>query len=441
MERDLLFAGEHPWRLAFSLLALQIALLVLLAVLPQCWFTPAWANWQAAEQLTHFSTVWTIQATLAALVYPIVISFVAVYLQRRPAAEAFIHLYMLDSGGLAAGISSLALVVVMGVQYLMLSTWGSAWLPDWAAIDTAWFVLNAALTTFFLFRTVEFLRPEVQARVIQRYTVNVALPRDVLRLNSSQLLANGIAKGWFPVPSYGDDKAREGPRMLIGRGFREGAIQGKLRLRAQARLVDVRIWVVRLVVESWYRRALKSPWSDKPKEFGLNNSWALLTLPMSPGTVYESEMPLAMVADGPGLSTWERWLLRRAMVFQPTDQERYGIRVEAILGELAADARNLAAKTDNEGFERAYTALVDLHGLLLAACLDKTDTDEQGSWALLRESESFFNRTLHQNWSNVYRGIFEAAIEGMVRDTRPLRRLCHLLQHLDGDELRASPVE
>lgn len=223
LERDLLFAGEHPLRLAFSLLALQIALLVLVAMLPQDWFSPAWIKWGAAEQLTHFSTVWTIQATLAALVYPIVISFVAVYLQRRPAAEAFIHLYMLDSGGLAAGISSLALVVVMGVQYLMLSTWGTAWLPGWAEIDTFWFVFNAALTTFFLFRTVEFLRPEVQARIIQRYTVNVALPRDVQRLNSFQVLVGGIAKGWFSVPSYGDDKAPEGPRLLIGRIFR-GAI-------------------------------------------------------------------------------------------------------------------------------------------------------------------------------------------------------------------------
>lgn len=275
LERDLLFAGEHPLRLAFSLLALQIALLVLAAVLPQDWFTPAWFNWAAAEQLTHFSTVWTIQATLAALVYPIVISFVAVYLQRRPAAEAFIHLYMLDSGGLAAGLSSLGLVVVMGVQYLMLSTWGTAWLPGWAAIDTAWFVLNAALTTLFLFRTVEFLRPEVQARVIQRYTVNVALPRDVQRLNSFQVLAGGIAKGWFPVPSYGDDKAPEGPRLLIGRGFREGDIQGELRLRAQARLVDVRIWVVRLVVESWYPSQSEAdlaliklllPHADSPRE-------------------------------------------------------------------------------------------------------------------------------------------------------------------------------
>lgn len=441
LERDLLFAGEHPMRLAFSLLALQIALLLFVAVLPQDWFAPAWFKWETAEQLTHFSTVWTIQATLAALVYPIVISFVAVYLQRRPAAEAFIHLYMLDSGGLAAGLSSLALVVVMGVQYLMLSTWGTAWLPSWAAIDTAWFILNAALTTFFLFRTVEFLRPEVQARVIQRYTVNVALPRDVQRLNSFQVLAGGIAKGWFPVPSYGDEKAPDGPRLLIGRGFRDGDIQGELRLRAQARLVDIRIWLVRLVVESWYSRALKSPRPGKPAVFGVNKAWPLLTLPMSPGTVYGSELTLAMVADGPELSTWQRWLLRWSVVLHPTSRERYGIRVEAILGELAADARNMAAKPENEGFERAYGALIDMHGLLLAACLDKTETGEQGSWALLPDSESFFDRTLHKNWSNVYRGLFEAAIEGMVRDTRPLRRLCHLLQHLDGRELRESPVE
>lgn len=441
LERDLLFASEHPLRLAFSLLALQATLLVFAAVLPQGWFFPIWLEWGVAEQLAHFSTVWTIQATLAALVYPIVISFVAVYLQRRPAAEAFIHLYMLDSGGLAAGLSSLGLVVVMGVQYLMMSTWGTAWLAGWAVIDTAWFVLNAVLTTFFLFRTVEFLRPEVQARVIQRYTVNVALPRDMQRLNSFQVLAGGIAKGWFPVPWYGDDKSPEGPRLIIGRWYREGNIQGKLFLRRQARLVDVRIWLVRLVVESWYRRALAYPRPDKTEAFGVNESWPLLTLPISPGTVYEDEMPLAMVVDGPELQPWQRWLLRWSLVLRPTRRERYGIRVAAILGEMAADARNMAAKPDNEGFQRAYNALIDLHGRLLAACLTRAETGEQDSWALLPDPESFFDQTLHENWSNVYRSIFEAAIESMIRDTRPLRRLCHLLQHLDDDELSASPIE
>lgn len=443
LERELLFAGEHPIRFSISLLTLQVVLLVLVSLLPPDWFAPAWSfDWKAAEQLSHFSTVWTIQATLAALVYPIVISFVAVYLQRRPAAEAFVHLYMLDSGVLAAGLSSLTLVVVMGVQYLMLSTWGTESLPAWALIDTAWFVLNAALTTFFLFRTVEFLRPELQASVIQRYTVNVALPREVQRLNAYQVLAGSIAKGWFPIPSYGDDKAPDGPRLLIGQfDFREGTVQGEIPLRAEVRLVDVRLWLVRLVIVAWYRKALKWSHPEKTKSFGNDKSWPLLTLPMSPGNTYEGEFPLARVADGPALSGLQRQLLRLSVALQRTSRERYGIRVDAILDELAADARSMAGRSDNEGFERAYRALIELHGLLLAACLDKTETGEQGSWALLPDTEKFFSRALHENWSETYRGVFQSAIEGMVRDPRPIRRLCHLLQHLDGDALRASPVE
>jgi hypothetical protein len=443
LERDLLFAGEHPLRFAISLLTLQVALLVLISLLPPDWFVPTWSfDWKAAEQLAHFSTVWTIQATLAALVYPIVISFIAVYLQRRPAAEAFVHLYMLDSGAIAAGLSSLALVVVMGVQYLMLSTWGTESLPHWALIDTAWFVLNAALTTFFLFRTVEFLRPEVQASVIQRYAVNVALTREVQRLNAFQVLTGSIAKRWFPVPSYGDDNAPEGPRLLIGQyGFREGDVQGEIPLQAQVRLVDIRLWLVRLVVVAWYRKALTWSSPEKTKSFGEKKSWPLLTIPMSPGSTYEGNFPLARVADGPALSGWQRQLLRLSVALRRTSRERYGIRVAAILDELAADARSTAGRSDNEGFERAYSALIKLHGLLLAACLDKTESGEQGSWALLRDTEKLFGRSLHENWSETYRGVFQSAIDSMVREPQPLRRLCHLLQHLDRDEIRASPVE
>src|SRR3989344_5000040 len=69
LERELLFAGEHPLRFAISLLTLQVALLVFVSLLPPDWFAPAWSfDWKAAEQISHFSTIWTIQATLAALV-------------------------------------------------------------------------------------------------------------------------------------------------------------------------------------------------------------------------------------------------------------------------------------------------------------------------------------------------------------------------------------
>ena len=53
LERDLLFAGEHPLRLAFSLLGLQVALLALASVLPQGWFTPAWLK--CVDSRPHFT--------------------------------------------------------------------------------------------------------------------------------------------------------------------------------------------------------------------------------------------------------------------------------------------------------------------------------------------------------------------------------------------------
>jgi hypothetical protein len=446
LEQELLFAGEHPFRFGLSVLVLLLLLLVLVQLLPKDWFAPPWhawgVRWGVAEHLSYFSTLWTVQATLAALVYPIVIAFVAVFLQRRPAAEAFVHLYMLDSGALAAGLSSLALVLVMGMQYMMVTTWGSEALPAWVAVDTGWFLLNAALTTYFLFRTVDFLRPEVQARVVQRYTVNVALPRDVARLNSALALAAAQSKGWLPVPAYGDEDAQEGPRLLIGPfSLREGHVQGALPLEEPSRLIDVRLWLVRLVVSAWYSKAKKYPQPTDPPAFGRRRTWPLLTLPITPGSEYGSEVELARVADGPGLSAWQRLLLRWSVVLLPVARERYGIRVDAILDELMLDARQAASRGDSETFERAHRALVGMHKLLLAACLDRDEKGGWGSWALLSDTDRIFARTLHEAWTDAYRSIYQAAIQNVLINTEPLRRLCHLLQHLESDPLRCSPVE
>ncbi|MDW3682995.1 hypothetical protein RA280_14805 [Cupriavidus sp. CV2] len=440
LKRELLFAGEHPVRFSLSLLTLLIVILALGHVLPSGSFIPSWASWQASEQLAHFSTLWSVQATLAALVYPIVIAFVTVFLQRRPVAEAFVHLYILDSGALAAGLSSLALVVVMAVQYALLPFFGTSSLPTWVALDAVWFLVNATLTTYFLFRTVEFLRPEVQLNVVRRYAVNIALPRDVMRLNSFQVLAQAQAKGWITAPSYVDDEAPDGPKVFLSRfGFREGDVQGMLYLSEPARLTNVRLWFLRLVVASWMHEARKRPRQEDNHPVR-QKDWPLLTIPMTPGTEYRESTPLARVDSGPHLVGWQRMLLRLAFVFQPIRRERSGIRVKSILDELEADAREAAGKPDEGAFERAYKTLVSLHELLLGASLTRSDDGTLGSWALLPDIESFAERALHLGWADSYRSIFLAAIGAMVSDTRPIRRLCHLVQHLEGDDLRLSPL-
>lgn len=441
LEREMLFAGEHPLRFSISLLILLLAVLVLGYLLPSDWLTAQWTSWEPSEQFAYFSALWAVQATLAALVYPIVIAFVTVFLQRRPASEAFIHLYILDSAALVAGLSSLALVVVMAVQYVLLPIHGMSALPVWVSLDAVWFLLNAVLTTFFLYRTIEFLRPETQQRSIQRYTINVALPRDVARLNAFQVLAQAQSREWIPAPSYLDDKAPDGPKvMLYGLGFREGSAQGTLNLPERSRLYDVRLWTLRIAVLSWLRAASRQP---QPKSSGplLKKDAPLLTIPLTPGREYENPVTLAYVDAGPPLRPWQRLLIRWSLVFQPVRRETYGIKVAAILGELEGDAREAAAKRDVPAFERAYTNLVDLHELLLGASLMVQEDGSVSSWALLPDTSTFFEQELYRGWANTYRSIFQAAINVMPDEARPIQRLCHLAQHLDGQDLQASPVE
>ncbi|MBN3762013.1 hypothetical protein [Burkholderia sp. Ac-20365] len=439
--RLLMLAGEHPVWLCLLLPILFGLWLLPLSLLPVTWLPHGWTTWQASEQLSYFSTLWSVQATLAALAYPIVIAFVAVFLQRRPAADSFMHLYMLNSGALAAGLSSLMLVVVMACEYVAMPYFGAWVLMKWGILDSVWFALNAVLTTHFLYRTVEYLRPEVQSAIVTKYVTSVALPREIRRLYSYQVLAQAHSKGWITTPSYLDNEKEDGPKVLLARfGFGKGTEQGTITFRAPSRLVDVRLWPLCLAIDGWESAARK--WTrptDGPRRSRVQ--WPLLTVPLMPGTEYLESVDVAQVEDGPNLSRSQRVMLRWAYVFRSLRRERYEIRVKSVIEEFELDARTAAEKDDAKTFERAYNALVGLHVLLLGASLVETEDGSVGSWAIMPDVNEFFGRPMHESWNNAYRSVFIAAIETMDTDSSPIRRMCHIGQHLSGDALSHSPVD
>lgn len=440
IERELLLAGEHPLRFVFSLLRLQLVVLLLLGVVPSEWLSGAWYAPPPQTQWSSFTSVWSIQATVVALVYPIVIAFVTLFLQRRPAAEAFVHLYVFDSGALAAGLSSLALVTWMGIQYILLEVYGATPLTPLVLTNTAWLVLNMVLTSRFLIRTVLFLRREVQSQVVHRYVVNVALPKEISEHYAVQLVSAAQANGWLPFPISGDNEAEEGPRVLVGASFREGEPQGERHVRKPSRLVDVRIWLVRAVVATWYRAARKRP--RRANVLDISNGWPLLVIPAPIGATFTDSIRLAHVLNGPALRGWQRCLLRHSFILHPVSQERYVVRPSDILLEMASEAREAASRGDSQRFEQAYEAIIEMHKLLIGACLIEVEGGQNQSWALLsNEFGLFYRRALHEDWLDTYRPILEAAIENMANDTRPVRRFCYLLPHLSSDDLRASPAE
>jgi len=425
-ERDLYFAGEHPVRFAVSLFALYAAWLGLVLLLPDSWSFASWQEWGSSEQLSYFSALWSVQATVAALAYPIVIAFVAVFLQRRPAAQFLVDLYFLECGALPAGLSAMCLVLVMGVQYVYLAAYGASAVPMWVLLDSIWFVGNVALTTWFLYRTIEFLRPVSQGDAVRRYLVNVALPREVRRLYPAARYEQLLKSGILPLPIEGDSENNGQPKIAV-MSYLPAEFVDQVVLRANgARYVKaIRLWPFTLVALGW----MKASRMGKPPRDGVSlttlHRGGLLLLPLRPGQEVSGEIVVARVQSGSRLLAWQRLLIRWAYVTSPITPEMRSARVRDVLDELATFAQTALAERKRANFIRSYSELCELCRLLFAAALFEDSNRNTDSWANLSRPEEFFARQLHAQWMEPFRDLYTLSVAGCWRRPKfdPLVRL------------------
>jgi hypothetical protein len=79
-----------------------------------------------------FLGLWAVQAALVAVVYPIVVAFVTVLIQRQAASKASLQAYFASSGENLTGLSSLMLVALLALQFVLLDSFsalaGFAWI-------------------------------------------------------------------------------------------------------------------------------------------------------------------------------------------------------------------------------------------------------------------------------------------------------------------------
>ncbi len=94
-QKALIAAGKHPVRVPLKLFS--VALLLSAAM----WGYHALTALVLSDPPSppsgmrqHFFTLWTVQAAIAAMIYPIVIGFVTLLLQRRHSAKASLHIYI-----------------------------------------------------------------------------------------------------------------------------------------------------------------------------------------------------------------------------------------------------------------------------------------------------------------------------------------------------------
>lgn len=288
----------------------------------------------------------TLQATLAALTYPIVIGLVGIFLQGRQSAKARLKIYLSHSAALLAGLSSLFLVLAMTIQYGLNHLVPVHVLVIWTWVDMLWFIVNLTGTIYFLYQTIEFIRPEKQAEIIKRYGLNIAWSEQLKRTLKCHFLWDAPRFGFLPKSIEG------GPQVLLHSLWRdEGEELVYATFKHPRFFVDVRFRPLNWIVDRWIRRS-KDLINKSNATPGTENVPKLF-FPLFPDELYKGRTVICRQDGGAALKWWEQSIIRWCFSFTKKVDNQRKVDLDHIFEDIendvltAIDRRNLTAYKDS----------------------------------------------------------------------------------------------
>lgn len=370
------------------------------------------SKFETPDPVAYFSALWSVQAAVAALVYPIVISFVTLLVERRNNAKAALHIYLHDSAALFAGLSALLLIAEMGMQYFFAPYVNTEILMAWLALDATWFMVNTVLTIHFLFRTFKFIQPGRRFEITRRYAASVAWPREARYHLAGHFFRAAVEENLLPGPSYGTVKEGEPSVLPENIGLNSGRPAVTCHHSNKRQLRDIRFRLLAWATKRWLKKtnAAASP-ATKGKKGGGRNSDAVISFPLHPFATYEGNTTLTLcrVDGGAKLSWFERLLIRLSFDFGASNEGLVELTVNDILLDAQAEAIASLRSGEPEAFEENLKRMLVLYETVLDASQVQDVAGGTASLMLVSDRNHWMERPLYQVWSRRFLDLFEAA--------------------------------
>jgi len=408
--RAILFAATKPRRYLGWLSFLVFFLSMAAAILdPKLWTIFHVRNFSVPDRVDNFSALWSVQAAIAALVYPIVIAFVTLLVDRNSTTRATLHIYLHDSAALLAGLSALLLVGEMGLQYFMLSYANDSALALWLVLDSSWFALNMVLTIYFLYRTFEFMRPLQRYEITRRYAISVAWPQEARHHLAKHIFGSAILDHLLPGAAYGTQKGNS-PSVLLGyTGLEDGAPSVRRQLgRRRRQLVDIRFRLLGWAISGWLEKSTKSQVAPRQDASWSAPSGAVISFPLDPFEIYKGDTTLCQVKDGASPSWLQRLMIRLSFKFA-APRHSVELSINDILLDFQAEAIAAIRSGEQDSFEDSVNRLLGLFESLVDASSVLDSSGDQSNLTLLPDRNHWFSRPIHEIWRRRIIDLFEAA--------------------------------
>lgn len=417
--RLLIWGSEHPTWFTVVCGCAWVLVTLLITCAPTYWpaqlpfRTPRFSG--STDPGGYLGVPWTIQATLVALVYPIVVSFVAMLLQRRAHASVALRVYLLDSAVVPAGAASIGLLLAMGIQFFALPYLGDhevrQHLAAYLVFNGTWLGANVLLTGLFLARTVRFIQDEESRYSISQVAVNVVLRAELKTAAAQHILLSASEKEW----GLGAGGACSSAPSVDFVGWNQGAVEVSRMFQSPHALEDVHLNILRLVAWSWLRRARTTAQAEPP----------VLSFPVRFGHALTGNATLCTVDHGPSLGWLERQLVRWALVYRPTRASARALSTGGVLREAAGAVESLVEQRRHGLAVAAMDEFIALHVTLLQSCASLPQAAIPNVAMVNADVYSLGNRSFAASWTEPYVDVARAAVDSLNDNGRLFRRIAY----------------
>lgn len=362
-----------------------------------------------------FLGLWAVQAAMVAVVYPIVVAFVTVLIQRQSASKASLQAYFGASSAKLTGISSLSLVLLMAVQFVFLDHVAPLTGFAWLVADGAWFVVNTCLSINFLATTFEFASPEGRTRARNRYILTRAWPSEWAYHLSRLVAYDPVQQGLLKVPSAMSDLEGTEPAFSTHPRTFGTSSALKSRFRGSKRVVDVRYRILEMAFRQWARSA-----SAEQVGAALEDSKASLARKgpvLEVGNLvhedFSHQQPLFRTNAAPSVASWwlRQWLrasLRLARSVPPR------VTVLDALDEARLDASVAIQQDAVSDFEKRLEEFLDFFDQVVESSHFVQEDGTEDNWALLQNSDALWGgRTIGQAWEKSFLDLHSVALSAI----------------------------
>lgn len=372
------------------------------------------------------SSLLSAQASLAGIVYPVVIGLVSLFIGRADDRAIQLEVFYNETETIFAGGITITFLVLIGVVLLL-----SPNLPPGPSFIASiffvfWFFINMSSLSFFLWRTFLFLRPNHRNELLKSYISNHLLISELKRLLAYNHFVNAVECGYLPIGYQNNNLNFSISTFPYFQD--EGRPQVVVHFKKPKQLHNIRFYNVVLAFYIWmYRQRVKQKINKKTYK-------EVLRFPILPYMIHAptaaqtAPVILSSIEGETDLNFVERTLVRSAFRFRDcAPSVDIETETEEALSELARQVGVYMASKNESAIRDTLANLRDCHVFLMRLCeVPDANENELSNLAELEDFTYVFGRKLSQKWLRPYHSIFSNLSSYISEYPQAFSRACRL---------------